>query len=58
MHFEWNLAVLIRLEAHRENDRVVTTTTFTPRPLNLLVAVLSLFLLAVPAGYAEQLGPV
>jgi formate-dependent nitrite reductase membrane component NrfD len=54
-----NLAALIKLEAHRENDRVVTTITFTPRPLNLVVAVLSLFLLAVLAGYvlAEHLGP-
>jgi hypothetical protein len=54
-----NLAALIKFEAHRENDRVVTTITFTPRPLNLVVAVLSLFLLAVLAGYvlAEYLGP-
>src|SRR3954454_14168412 len=52
-----NLAALIKLEAHRENDRVVTTITFTPRPLNLIVAVLSLILLAVLDGYvlAEHL---
>jgi hypothetical protein len=38
---------------------VVTTITFTPRRLNLVVAVLSLFWLAVLAGYvlAEHLGP-
>jgi hypothetical protein len=54
-----NLAALVKLEAHRENDRVVTTITFTPRPLNLIVAVLSLILLAVLGGYvvAEHLAP-
>jgi hypothetical protein len=54
-----NLASLIKLEARRESNRVVTTITFTPRPLNLVVAILSLVLLALLAGYvvAENLGP-
>jgi hypothetical protein len=53
-----NLATLIKLEARREDDRVVTTITFTPRAANIVVAVASLVLLAILAGYlmAENLG--
>jgi hypothetical protein len=53
-----NLATLIKLEARREDDRVVTTITFTPRTANIAVAVASLVLLAILAGYlmAENLG--
>jgi hypothetical protein len=54
-----NLAALIKLDARREDDRVVTTITFTPRRLNVLVTVSSLVLLALLVGYllAENLGP-
>lgn len=53
-----NLAALIKLEAHREENRVVTTITFTPKAPHLAVALSSLVLLAILAGYlmAENLG--
>jgi formate-dependent nitrite reductase membrane component NrfD len=54
-----NLAAIIKLDARREDDRVVTTITFTPRRLNVVVTVISLVLLALLVGYllAENLGP-
>jgi hypothetical protein len=54
-----NLAAVIKLDARREDDRVVATITFTPRRLNVVVAVISLVLLALLVGYllAENLGP-
>jgi formate-dependent nitrite reductase membrane component NrfD len=54
-----NLAAIIKLESRREDDRLVTTITFTPRRLNVAVAVVSLVLLALLVGYllAENLGP-
>jgi hypothetical protein len=53
-----NLAAIIKLDARREDDRVVTTITFTPRRLNIVVAVISLVMLALLVGYllAENLG--
>jgi hypothetical protein len=54
-----NLAAVIKLDARREDDRVVTTITFIPRSLNVVVAVISVVLLALLVGYllAENLGP-
>jgi hypothetical protein len=54
-----NLAAIIKLDARREDDRVVATITFTPRRLNLVVTVIGLVLLALLVGYllAENLGP-
>jgi hypothetical protein len=54
-----NLAAIIKLDSRREDDRLVTTITFTPRRLNVAVAVVSLVLLALLVGYllAENLGP-
>jgi hypothetical protein len=52
------LAALIKLETRREQVRVVTTITFTPRPANVAVALISVVLFAILAGYpmAENLG--
>ena len=53
-----SLSAIVQLEIRREEDFVVTTVTLRPRLLNLTVAVLSLVLLAILAGYAvaENLG--
>jgi hypothetical protein len=53
-----SLGAVIRLDVRREDNRVVTTVTLTPRLLNVAVAILSLVLLATLAGYivAENLG--
>ncbi|HEY3012537.1 MAG TPA: hypothetical protein VGJ36_07315 [Gemmatimonadales bacterium] len=53
-----SLGAMVKLDLRRENDQVITTITFTPRLLNVAVAVMSMVLLAVLAGYllAESLG--
>jgi hypothetical protein len=53
-----SLGAIVRLEVRREENEVVTTITLRPRIFNLLVATLSLVLLAMLAGYAvaENLG--
>lgn len=53
-----SLSAIVQLDVRREEDSVVTTVTLRPRLLNLTVAVLSLVLLAILAGYAvaENLG--
>jgi hypothetical protein len=53
-----SLSGIIELEIRRESGRVITTVTLTPRLLNVTVALLSIVLLAILAGYAlaENLG--
>ena len=53
-----SLGAIVTLEVRRENDQVVTTVRLTPRVFNVAVAVMSLVLLAILAGYivAENLG--
>jgi hypothetical protein len=53
-----SLRAIVQLDVRREEGSVVTTVTLRPRLLNLTVAVLSLVLLAILAGYAvaENLG--
>jgi hypothetical protein len=53
-----SLGAIVTLEVRRENDQVVTTVRITPRLFNVAVAVMSLVLLAILAGYivAENLG--
>ena len=53
-----SLGAIVTLEVHREDDQVVTTVRLTPRMFNVAVAIMSLILLAVLAGYivAENLG--
>jgi hypothetical protein len=53
-----SLGAIVKLDVRREDNQVVTTVTLTPRLLNLTVAILSVVLLAILAGYivAENLG--
>jgi hypothetical protein len=53
-----SLGAIVTLEVRRENDQVVTTVRLTPRVFNVAVAIMSLVLLAILAGYivAENLG--
>jgi hypothetical protein len=54
-----SLGAIVTLDVRRKDDQLVTTITITPRFLNLAVALLSLLLLAILAGYvlAENFGP-
>jgi hypothetical protein len=53
-----SLGAIVTLEIRRENDQVVTIVRLTPRVFNVAVAIMSLVLLAILAGYivAENLG--